>query len=88
VAAEASINGQVLGGGAPIANPAVTLFAASAGAPKQLAQAKTGADGLSTRCGGHGGVIFFGMARPVLSPQIGPARPFWQGRALGACAPI
>ena len=40
-----SLNGQVLGAGAPIANSIVTLFAASAGAPKQLAQARTSADG-------------------------------------------
>ena len=42
------IQGQVLGAGAPIANSTVTLFAASAGAPKQLAQASTGADGRFT----------------------------------------
>jgi streptogramin lyase len=30
---------------------------------------------LSTRCGGQGVVIFFGMAKPVKAPQIGPARP-------------
>ena len=40
-----SLKGQVLGGGAPIANSIVTLWAASAGAPRQLAQAKTAADG-------------------------------------------
>jgi hypothetical protein len=40
-----SIKGQVLGAGAPIANATVTLYAAGAGAPKQLAQAKSGADG-------------------------------------------
>ena len=44
----ASLNGQVLGGGAPIANSIVTLWAASAGAPKELAQARTGADGRFT----------------------------------------
>jgi hypothetical protein len=43
-----SLNGQVLGGGAPIANATVTLWAASAGAPAQLAQAHTGADGRFT----------------------------------------
>jgi len=43
-----SINGRVLGGGAPIANSTVTLWAASAGAPKQVAQAHTGADGRFT----------------------------------------
>ena len=40
-----SINGQVLGAGAPITNSTVTLWAASAGAPKQLAQVRTSADG-------------------------------------------
>ena len=40
-----NINGQVLGAGAPIANSTVTLWAASAGAPKQLAQTRTDADG-------------------------------------------
>ena len=29
---------------------------------------------LSTLCGGQGVVIFFGMAKPVHTPQIGPAR--------------
>jgi hypothetical protein len=31
---------------------------------------------LSTRCGGQGVTIFFGMAKPVRAPQIGPARPY------------
>lgn len=39
------IKGQVLGGGAPIANSTVTLWQASAGAPKQLAQTKTNGEG-------------------------------------------
>ena len=43
--ADQTINGQVLGGGAPIANSTVTLWQASAAAPKQLAQAKTNTDG-------------------------------------------
>lgn len=47
-ASAASLNGQVLGSGAPIANSTVTLWAASAGAPKQLAQARSGADGRFT----------------------------------------
>lgn len=33
-------------------------------------------EALSTRCGGQGVVIFFGMAKPVRAPQIGPAKPF------------
>src|SRR5262245_49886049 len=44
-AAAANVGGQVLGGGAPIANSTVTLFAANTGNPRQLGQARTGADG-------------------------------------------
>ena len=40
-----SIGGQVLGAGSPIANSTVTLWVATANAPKQLGQARTGADG-------------------------------------------
>ena len=40
-----NIKGQVLGGGAPIAQSSVTLWQASADAPKQLAQTKTNEDG-------------------------------------------
>jgi hypothetical protein len=31
-------------------------------------------EALSTRCGGQGVTIFFGLAKPVAAPQIGPAR--------------
>jgi hypothetical protein len=34
------------------------------------------AEGHSTRCGGQGVVVFFGMAKPVRAPLIGPARGF------------
>jgi hypothetical protein len=40
-----SVKGRVLGGGQPIANSTVTLWAATFGEPKQLAQTRTGADG-------------------------------------------
>jgi hypothetical protein len=40
-----TLNGHVLGGGKPVANSTVTLWAAGAGAPKQLAQAKSDFDG-------------------------------------------
>ena len=33
-------------------------------------------EALSTRCGGQGVVVFYGMAKPVRTPQIGPARGF------------
>ncbi len=39
------IEGQVLAGGGPVAYSAVTLWAATTGAPTQLAQAQTDADG-------------------------------------------
>src|SRR5215831_5069101 len=39
--ADENIKGKVLGGGAPIGNSKVTLYAATAGEPKQLAQTKT-----------------------------------------------
>src|SRR5271165_5503604 len=40
-----SIKGQVILGGAPIAKSTVTLWEASASAPKQLGQTKTNNDG-------------------------------------------
>jgi len=33
-------------------------------------------ESVSTRCGGQGMTVFYGMAKPVRAPQIGPARPF------------
>jgi hypothetical protein len=33
-------------------------------------------EALSTRCGGQGVTVFFGMAKPVRAPQIGPAQPY------------
>ena len=44
-ASAAAIKGQVFGAGAPIAGSTVTLWAASPGDPKQLAQTRTGTDG-------------------------------------------
>ena len=32
-------------------------------------------EALSTRCGGQGVVVFYGLAKPVRTPQIGPAQP-------------
>jgi len=43
-----TLKGQVLGAGAPIANSTVTLWAASADVPKQLAQATSDAEGRFT----------------------------------------
>jgi hypothetical protein len=33
-------------------------------------------EGSSTRCGGQGMTVFYGMAKPVRAPQIGPARAY------------
>ena len=44
-AAAVRIEGQVQAGGGPLANSTVTLWSASSGAPKQLAQTRTGGDG-------------------------------------------
>jgi hypothetical protein len=41
----AEIEGQVLGGGAPIARSTVTLWSAGTDVPRQLGQAQTGDDG-------------------------------------------
>jgi hypothetical protein len=35
-----------------------------------------GGEANSTRCGGNGLTVFYGMAKPVRAPQIGPARPY------------
>jgi ethanolamine utilization protein EutQ (cupin superfamily) len=48
VSAAISLSGQVVGAGAPIAGSTVTLYAASAGAPKELAQTRSSADGRFT----------------------------------------
>ena len=34
------------------------------------------AEALSTLCAGDGVVVFYGMAKPVSAPLIGPARPY------------
>src|SRR5262250_1277468 len=44
-AAAVRIEGQVQAGGGPLANSTVTLWSASAGEPRQLAQARTSSDG-------------------------------------------
>jgi len=46
-AAALSIDGRVQAAGSAVAGSTVTLWAASSGEPRQLAQARTGADGRS-----------------------------------------
>ena len=49
-AADVRIDGRVDAGGGPLANSTVTLWAASASTPKQLAQTQTGGDGRFELC--------------------------------------
>src|SRR5262245_6252705 len=75
-AAAANIAGQVLGGGAPIANSTVTLFAASAGNPRQLGQARTGADGrfsITAPSVPSGSIVYLAAkgGRPAVNPSSG-----------------
>src|SRR5215469_3206889 len=57
--ATASIEGQVVIGGAPVAGSAVTLWAADANAPRQLAQARTGTDGrFGLSADGKGAILY------------------------------
>src|SRR5215475_1033179 len=62
VSEAATITGQVLGAGAPIANSTVTLHAASAGNPQQLGQVRSGADGrfsISAPSVPSGSILYF-----------------------------
>jgi hypothetical protein len=53
------INGQVLGAGAPIVGSTVTLWAVGTDAPRQLAQARTGADGrFALSADGKGAILY------------------------------
>src|SRR5215467_11317355 len=76
VSEAATITGQVLGAGAPIANSTVTLFAASAGNPQQLGQVRSGADGRFSISAPSvpGGSILYLVAkggRPTANPSSG-----------------
>src|SRR5271170_3788846 len=64
-AAADTLKGKVLGGGQPIANSTVSLWATSAGAPQQLGQALTGADGSFTlnSTGGAGAATLYLIAK-------------------------
>jgi hypothetical protein len=57
------INGKVTAAGAPVAAATVTLYAASDGAPKQLAEVKTGADGRFALNADGGGAVLYLIAK-------------------------
>ena len=55
----AEIHGQVVGAGAPLVDATVTLWAAGAGAPTQLARSQTDADGgFSLDAGTNGAELY------------------------------
>ena len=58
-----SISGRVLGGGAPIVGSTVTVWAEGSGAPKQLAQARTDADGRFALTADGGGANLYLIAK-------------------------
>jgi hypothetical protein len=58
----AEIHGQAIGAGAPIVDSTVTLWAAGADAPRQLAQTRTGADGRFVVNGDGGGAVLYLIA--------------------------
>src|SRR6516162_8663397 len=57
------INGQVTAAGGPVAGSTVTLWAASADAPRQLAQTRTGPDGRFALSGDGKGAILYVVAK-------------------------
>ena len=74
LAADTNINGRVTGAGAPIAGSTVTLWSASAGAPKQLGQARTGPDGRFALPAARGSAVLYLIAkggRPAANPRAG-----------------
>jgi hypothetical protein len=68
-----SIDGRVLGGGAPIAKSRVTLYAATSGAPKQLAQTQTDESGRFSMSAGNGNGVLYLVATGG-EPKIGQSR--------------
>ena len=69
-----TINGQVTGAGAPIVGSTVTLWAASAGPPRQLGETRTSADGRFTFNADTGDALLYLVAkggRPVAAKTGG-----------------
>lgn len=70
--------GYVGGGMQPLTDiaidPAGNVWVADNWQRPQSCFAPYASEANSTRCGGNGLTVFFGMAKPVRAPQIGPAR--------------
>ena len=57
-------------------DPAGNVWATNNWQDVDVCVTKPPPEALSTGCGGQGVVVFYGMAKPVRAPQIGPARPY------------
>ena len=55
-------------------DPAGNVWVADNWQRPQSCFAPYASEATSTRCGGNGLTVFYGMAKPVRAPQIGPAR--------------
>jgi hypothetical protein len=71
--------GYVGGGMQPLTDiaidPAGNVWVADNWQRPETCFAPYASEAKSTLCGGNGLTVFYGMARPVAAPQIGPARP-------------
>jgi hypothetical protein len=84
------INGQVLGAGAPIVGSTVTLWAAGAGAPQQLGQTQSDADGRFVLNADGKGAILYLVAkggRPAANKAGGENPAIALLAVLGSTAP-
>src|SRR5262249_16351488 len=85
-----TINGQVLGAGAPIVGSTVTLWAANTGAPRQLAQTRTGTDGRFVLTGDSNGASLYLIAnggRPIANATRGDNPAIGLMTVLGGAVP-
>ena len=85
-----SISGQVVGAGAPIVGSTVTLWAEGSGAPRQLAQARSGADGRFALTADGGGANLYLIAkggRPSANAAAGENPAIALMTVLGSTAP-
>jgi hypothetical protein len=56
-------------------DPAGNVWVANNWQRPQSCFAPYASEATSTLCGGDGLTVFYGMAKPVRAPQIGPAKP-------------
>ena len=82
-----TINGRVLAAGGPIVGSAVTLWAESTGAPRQLAQSQTGPDGRFMLTADSNGAILYVVAKGGRAGQGGDNTAIALMSVLGSTVP-